>query len=68
MRKKVILILAAVILVTFMLSCAPVSIQKCYKEYTYGQDGKVAKEYNECVTQVPERLPPLHLKNKDLYE
>ena len=68
MRKKIILFLGVVILVAFMLSCAPVNVTKCYKEFTYGQDGKVVKEYNECVTQVPERLPPLHLRNKDLYE
>jgi hypothetical protein len=68
MRTKIILLSGVVILIAFMLSCAPVSVQKCYSEFTYGQDGKVVKEYKECLTQVPERLPPVHLKNKDLYE
>ena len=59
----------AMILVSFTLvACAPVTVQKCYKDYKYDENGKLKQEYNECITQVPEKMPPLQLKHKDLYE
>lgn len=49
------------------VSCAPVTMSKCIKDYKY--DGaKVLSEYSECVTQTPEQMPPLHLKHQELYE
>jgi hypothetical protein len=68
MKKMIFLFIITSAVFLFMVACAPVNIQKCSKEYTYDKDGKLVKEYNECVTQIPERMPPLHLKNKDLYE
>lgn len=54
--------------VLFFASCAPVTVQKCYEEYRYGEDGKLKQQYKECITQVPEKMPPIHLKHQDLYE
>lgn len=59
----------AMILFLFMLTaCAPVTVQKCYKDYKYDESGKIKQEYSECISQVPEKMPPLQLKHKDLYE
>ena len=49
------------------ISCAPVTISKCIKDYKYDGD-KVQNEYSECITQTPEKMPPLHLKHQELYE
>ncbi len=54
--------------VLFLVSCAPVTVQKCYEERRYGEDGKLKQKYTECITQVPEKMPPIHLKHQDLYE
>ena len=54
--------------VLFLTSCAAVTVQKCYEEYRYGEDGKLKQLYKECITQVPEKMPPIHLKHQDLYE
>jgi hypothetical protein len=64
MKRCVILLLS----VLFLASCAKASIQKCYEEYRYGDDGKLKQQYKECITQEPERMPPVHLKHQDLYE
>jgi hypothetical protein len=69
MVKKIILLVVMIIVpISFIISCAPITCTKSYTEYTYDKDGKVAKEYTETITQVPEKMPPIHLKNKDLYE
>ena len=43
-----------------LMSCSPVTIQKCVKDYKYDGD-KLKSEYTECVVQTPDKLPPLHL-------
>ena len=55
--------------VLFLSSCySKVTIEKCYEEYRYGEDGKLKQQYKECITQVPEKMPPIRLKHQDLYE
>ena len=49
------------------MSCSPVTIQKCVKDYKYDGD-KLKSEYTECVVQTPDKLPPLHLKHQELFE
>jgi len=51
-----------------LAACAPVTVQKCYTDYKYDENGKMKQEYKECISQVPEKMPPLQLKHKDLYE
>ena len=48
-------------------ACAPVTLQKCVKEYKYNGD-KVTSEYTECLSQTPEKTTPVHLKHQELYE
>ncbi|OQB56767.1 MAG: hypothetical protein BWX99_00389 [Deltaproteobacteria bacterium ADurb.Bin151] len=50
-----------------LMSCSPVTIQKCVKDYKYDGD-KLKSEYTECVVQTPDKLPPLHLKHQELFE
>jgi len=64
--KKIILLF--ILLLAFSLtSCAPVTISKCVEDYRYNGD-KVISIYKECITQTPERIPPIHLRHKELYE
>jgi hypothetical protein len=66
MRKY--LFLAIFILVTsLVMSCAPVTITKCIEEYRYDGD-KIKSKYKECVTQTPEKMPPIHLKHQELVQ
>ena len=65
---KKLFLFSVVMSLIVMFACAPVNIQKCYTDYKYGNDGKVQSEYKECITQVPERMPPIHLKHQDLYQ
>ncbi len=51
----------------FLAGCAPVKITKCKIEYKY-ENGQKVMEYSECIEQVPEKMPPIHLKNVELYE
>jgi len=50
-----------------IVSCAPVTLSKCRTDYIYDGD-KVQSEYRECITQTPEKMPPVHLKHQELYE
>ena len=50
-----------------VVSCSPVTVSKCVKDYTYDGD-KIQSEYRECITQTPEKMPPIHLKHQELYE
>lgn len=54
-------------LLMFCVGCSPVSISKCQKEFAYEGD-KVVSEYEECITQTPEKRLPIHLKHQELYE
>ncbi|MBA4349597.1 MAG: hypothetical protein C0415_06395 [Thermodesulfovibrio sp.] len=62
-----IIFLLILLLAFSLISCAPVTISKCAEDYKYSGD-KVISVYKECVAQTPERIPPLHLKHKELYE
>lgn len=65
MKKLFFLIL---LLVAFSLvSCSPVTLSKCHKDYKYNGD-KLISEYTECITQTPEKTTPIHLKHQELYE
>lgn len=68
MKRLGMLLLGSLFCLVFLASCAPVTVQKCYEEYKYTEDGKVKQRYKECITQVPEKMPPIHLKHQDLYE
>lgn len=68
MRRRLFSLMTAVALFAVLLSCAPVQVEKRYTEYYYDKEGKLVKEYTESVVQTPERMPPIHLKNQDLYE
>lgn len=68
MRRRLFSLMTAVALFPVLLSCAPVQVEKRYTEYYYDKEGKLVKEYTESVVQTPERMPPIHLKNQDLYE
>lgn len=65
MKRTFILLLLLMVLST--VSCAPVTLQKCVKEYKYNGD-KVTSEYTECLSQTPEKNSPVHLKHQELYE
>ena len=64
---KKIIFLFLIIPITVFISCAPITISKCIKNYKYDGD-KVQSEYTECVNQTPEKMPPIHLKHQELYE
>jgi hypothetical protein len=49
-------------------ACSPVQVSKCAKEIVYDQAGKAISEYNECVTQSPNSLPPIHLRHQELLQ
>ncbi len=66
MRKTIVLL--ACIAAVALAACTPVTIQKCIKEYEYGKDGKLVQEYSECISQQPEKVMPIHIKHKELYE
>lgn len=66
MKKLLLLLFVTITLSIF--ACAPIQVTKKSVEYTYDKDGKVVKKYEESITQVPERMPPIHLKNTELYE
>ena len=55
------------LLILSAAACAPVTLQKCVKEYKYNGD-KVTSEYTECLSQTPEKTSPVHLKHQELYE
>lgn len=54
--------------VFILAACAPISVNKCYEEFSYDDSGRVKKVYKECIQQVPEKTTAIHLKNKDLYD
>jgi hypothetical protein len=56
-----------IIVSIFCVSCAPVTLTKCIEDYKYNGDKLIMKS-SECVTQTPEKMPPLHLKHQELYE
>jgi hypothetical protein len=58
----------AVVAVFILAACAPISVNKCYEEFSYDDSGRVKKVYKECIQQVPEKTSPIHLKNKELYD
>ncbi len=60
-------LLVCLSLLIFCVGCSPVSISKCVTEYTYDGD-KVVMEYEECITQTPEKRLPIHLQHQELYE
>lgn len=67
MKKTYLLLL--VLVASFAVSaCAPVTIQKCQKDFKYDSNGKVLGEYTECITQTPEKTLPIHIKHQELYE
>ena len=65
MRKFVLL---AVVLSLGLISCAPAQLEKCVTEFSYDSNGKVSKEYKECITQTPSKVMPINLKHQELYE
>jgi hypothetical protein len=65
--KQTILLLLLVVFCLSMISCAPVTLSKCIKEYRYTGD-KLTGEYSECLTQTPEKTSPVHLKHQELYD
>jgi len=66
MRKH--LFLAILILViALVMSCSPVTLQKCIHDYSYDGD-RIKSIYSECVTQTPEKLPPIHLRHQELVQ
>ena len=64
---KKLFFVAMLIVMAMSISCTPVTISKCITDYNY--DGDVLrKEYKECITQTPEKMPAVHLKHQELYE
>jgi len=67
--KKIMLLVGSMAVMVMLYGCGtPVGITKCQKDFTYLPDGKVKTEYQECISQTPEKLDPIHLKNKELYQ
>lgn len=65
--RRIIIVLTLLLVAILIMACMPITIEKCTTDYTY-RDDKVASEYKECITQVPEKIPPIHLKHADMYE
>jgi hypothetical protein len=65
--KKIFIFMAVLLFAFSLMSCAPITISKCIKDYKYDGD-KVSSEYTECITQTPEKTPPIHMKHQELYE
>jgi len=66
--KRTIFLLVLLVFCISIMSCSPVTLSKCIKEYKYDANGKTQTEYTECLTQTPEKTAPVHLKHQELYE
>ena len=66
MRKHLFLTIL-ILAIPLVISCSPVTLTKCIEDYSYDGD-KIKSIYKECVTQTPEKLPPIHLKHQELIQ
>ncbi len=66
--KRTIFLLVIIVVSISVMSCAPVTLQKCIVDHKYDASGKIQSTYSECITQTPEKTAPVHLKHQELYD
>jgi hypothetical protein len=68
MQRRIMMVLFIPVVLCALSACSPVTLQKCHKDYKYDSNGKLIGEYQECITQTPEKTLPIHIKHQELYE